>query len=120
MLSYLKKRILSFKYAIQGIFTFFRETPNAQVQLLAMVLITILGQYLGLNRMEWCLIVICMAIVIVTEAFNSALEYLVDLASPEYHPLAKNAKDVAAAAVLLGVMLSAVVWGMIFLPKIIP
>lgn len=118
MLTYLKKRIQSFKYAINGIFTFFRHTPHAQIHLLAIGIITILGQLLDLSRMEWCLIVLCMGLVIVAEALNSAIEYAVDLASPEKHPLAAKAKDVAAAAVLLGVIFCGVVWGMIFIPKI--
>lgn len=118
MLIYLKKRIQSFGYAIKGIFTFFRETPNAQIHLLAIVVITILGQMLDLSRTEWCIIVACMGLVIVAEAINSAIEYMVDLASPEQHPLAAKAKDVAAAAVLLGVIFCGVVWGMIFMPRI--
>jgi diacylglycerol kinase len=118
MLTYLKKRIQSFGYAFKGVFIFFRETPHAKIHLLAIVVITILGQYLSLSRMEWCIIVACMALVMVAEAINSAIEYVVDLASPDQHPLAAKAKDVAAGAVLLGVIFCGVVWGMIFIPKI--
>lgn len=118
MRRYLMARIRSFGYAFRGIGLFFRDTPHAQIHLLAVVLITGLGLGLGLSPTEWCLIIVCMGIVMVTEALNSALEYLTDLASPDFHPLAGKAKDVAAGAVLLGVIFTGIVWGIIFLPKI--
>ncbi|RMG59319.1 MAG: diacylglycerol kinase family protein [Bacteroidetes bacterium] len=118
MRNYFIARIRSFGYAFRGIGIFFRDTPHAQIHLLAIVLISALGGWLGLSATEWCLILICMGLVIVAEALNSALEYLTDLASPEVHPLAGKAKDVAAGAVLLGVIFAAGVWGIIFLPKL--
>lgn len=118
MLDFIIKRIRSFRYAIQGIFDLFLSQGNAQVHLLAVVVIVGLGLYLGLSAVEWCLILICMALVLSLEAMNTAVEYIVDLVSPELHPLAGKAKDVAAAAVLLAVMVCGVVWGIIFLPKI--
>lgn len=118
MLAFILKRIRSFRYAIQGIFDLFLSQGNAQVHLLAVVVIVGLGLYLGLSAVEWCLILICMALVLSLEAMNTAVEYIVDLISPELHPLAGKAKDVAAAAVLLAVMVCGVVWGIIFLPKI--
>lgn len=118
MLDFILKRIRSFRYAIQGIFDLFLSQGNAQVHLLAVVVIVGLGLYLGLSAVEWGLILICMALVLSLEAMNTAVEYIVDLVSPELHPLAGKAKDVAAAAVLLAVMVCGVVWGIIFLPKI--
>ncbi len=116
-MSYIKSRIRSFGYAINGIFFLFRTQANAQIHLLAVVLITALGLWLGLSGTEWCLITLCMGLVIALEAVNTAIEQVVDLASPEHHPLAGKAKDVAAGAVLLSVIFCAVVWGIIFLPK---
>ncbi len=118
MSSFLRSRVRSFGYAFRGIATLFREQVNARIHLLAVILITGLGLWLGLSASEWCDIVICMALVIMAEAINTALEYLVDLASPEYHVLAGKAKDVAAAAVLLSVIFCAVVWALIFVPKL--
>lgn len=118
MLDFILKRIRSFRYAIQGIFDLFLSQGNAQVHLLAVVVIVGLGLYLGLSAVEWGLILVCMALVLSLEAMNTAVEYIVDLVSPELHPLAGKAKDVAAAAVLLAVMVCGVVWGIIFLPKI--
>ncbi|GAB4412031.1 MAG: diacylglycerol kinase family protein [Bacteroidia bacterium] len=118
MLPYLQARLRSFRYAFRGIWFFVRDTPHARVHLLAIVVLAALGLYLGLDATEWCLIVICMALVVVTEAVNSALENLTDLASPGFHPLAGKAKDIAAGAVLLTVIFGGIVWGIIFLPKL--
>ncbi|MEO0898506.1 MAG: diacylglycerol kinase family protein [Bacteroidota bacterium] len=119
IVTYITKRIKSFGYAFKGIATLFKTQANAKLHLLAVVLITLLGLYLQLNISEWCHIIICMAMVIMAEAINTAIEFMIDLVSPDYHPLAGKAKDVAAAAVLLSVIFCAVVWGLIFIPKII-
>lgn len=116
--SYLKKRIESFGYAFKGIATLFKTEAHAQVHLVALVVISLMGFWLGLSATEWCLILICMALVLCAEAINTALEALTDLVSPDHHPLAGKAKDVAAGAVLLSVIFCGVVWGIIFLPKL--
>lgn len=118
MLHFISKRLKSFVYAFKGIADLFMTQGNAQVHLLATFVIAMLGKYLGLNATEWCLILICMALVISLEAMNTAIEYIVDKVSPEFHPLAGKAKDVAAGAVLIAVILGGIVWGIIFLPKI--
>jgi diacylglycerol kinase len=117
--AYLRARIASFGYAIKGIGILFQTQANAQIHALAVIVITALGLYLGLEFWEWCVIILCMTIVLLAEALNTALEYLVDLTSPDYHPLAGKAKDVAAGAVLLSVILCGVAWSIIFLPKIV-
>ncbi|MEZ4830171.1 MAG: diacylglycerol kinase family protein [Bacteroidia bacterium] len=116
--TYLMSRIRSFGYAFKGIATLFRTQANAQIHLLAVVVISLLGWYLGINAIEWCIILICMALVLVTEGVNTAIEFLTDLVSPEPHPLAGKAKDVAAGAVLISVIFCGIVWGIIFLPRI--
>ena len=78
-----------------------------------------MGYFLQLSATEWCLIMICMALVLTAEALNTAIEYLTDLASPEFHPLAGKAKDVAAGSVLIAVIICGGVWGIIFLPKLL-
>lgn len=116
--TFIKGRLKSFGYAFKGIAILFQSQTNAKIHALAVVLITALGFYLCLNPTEWCLIVLCMALVLMAEAVNTAIEFIVDLVSPEYHPLAGKAKDVAAGAVLLSVIICGVVWGIICLPKI--
>lgn len=118
MWKYLQARIRSFGYAFKGIATFFASQAHAKVHLLAIVLISLLGWALDLQASEWTQIILCMALVVVTEAINTALEFLVDLVSPDYHPLAGKVKDVAAGAVLLASIFSAIVWSIIFIPKI--
>lgn len=119
MRRYLYQRLRSFLYAFRGISVFFRTQANAQIHLLAVVVITALGLWLSLNTTEWCLIVLCMALVLLAEGLNTALEFLTDLASPEIHPLAAKVKDVAAGSVLLSVLLCGIVWSLIFIPKLI-
>jgi len=116
--SYLQKRIKSFGYAFKGIATLFKSEANAQIHVLALVVISLMGFWLGLSALEWCAILICMALVLCAEAMNTALEALTDLVSPDPHPLAGKAKDVAAGAVLLSVIFCGIVWGIIFLPKL--
>ena len=118
-MQYLRKRAQSFVYAFKGIKELFISQPNAQIHLVAIVVIGVLGSYVGLNNMEWCLVIVCMALVLVAEGLNTAVEFLTDLASPDFHPLAGKAKDVAAGSVLIAVILGGIVWGIIFLPKLL-
>jgi len=82
----------------------FRTQPNARIELVALVLVGALGWRLGISRVEWAVIGLISAVILALEAVNTALEALVDLASPQYHPLAKHAKDAAAGALLLAVL----------------
>lgn len=84
-----------------------------------MVVVLAAGLWLRLSRMEWALVTLCIALVLALEAVNTALEYLTDLVSPHYHPLAGKAKDVAAGAVLLGALGAVVTGLLIFGPKIV-
>ncbi len=86
---------------------------------MATVLVIALGLYFEITPTEWCIIVFAIAIVLAAEAFNTAIEDLTDLVSPEPHPLAGHAKDLAAGAVLLTAIGAAIVGLLIFLPKIL-
>ena len=114
-----RKRIASFRYAVLGLSDLFRTQPNARIHLLATALVVALGLYFHISRMEWVALSICISLVLVSEALNTALEYLTDLVSPEYHPLAGKVKDVAAAAVLLAALGAVVVGLLIFIPRFI-
>ena len=115
----LKKRIESFKFAFQGIGHFVKSEPNVIIHLIAAIFAVILGLFFGINNTEWCLVIFAIGIVLSAEAFNTALEYLTDLVSPDYNELAGKTKDVAAAAVLLTAIAAALVGVIIFLPKIL-
>lgn len=114
----LKKRINSLQYAFNGLIDLLKSQPNARVHLISALLVVSAGFYFQIKTPEWIALVICIALVFSLEAVNTALEYLTDLVSPEYHPLAGKAKDVAAAAVLLGAMGAVIVGLLVFGPYI--
>lgn len=118
MLQYLQKRLFSFKWAIKGLIDLFSNHPNAKIHLLATSIVIPTAIYYQLSSIEWCLIILCIVLVLAMEAFNSALEYLADKLSPEHDVLIGKAKDIAAAAVLLCAIGAAAVGAVIFLPKI--
>ncbi len=114
----MNKRLLAFTHAIAGIKTFFSETFHARIHLIASILVVLLSFWLNLQPLEWISVIICITLVFVAEAINSAIEYSVDLSTPNQHPLAKKAKDVSAAAVLLAAIFSVIIALIIFYPKI--
>ena len=115
----LRHRINSFKFAFKGIADLFSTQINAKIHLVLGSLAILLGIYLNLNFTEWAILSITIAVVLAAEAFNTALEYLTDLVSPNYHQLAGKTKDVAAAGVLLTAFGAIFVAIFLFLPKII-
>ncbi len=114
----LKKRLNRFRYAFTGIGRLFRSQPNAKIHLAAAVGVLAAGWYFQITATEWCLVVFAVAMVLAAEAFNTAIEELTDLASPDFHPLAGKAKDSAAGAVMLTATGAAIVGAIIFLPKV--
>ncbi|MGH1338821.1 MAG: diacylglycerol kinase family protein [Aureispira sp.] len=118
LFSFLKARIHSFKWAFLGSKDLFLNHPNAQVHALATFLVVPLGFYLQLPRLEWAMIIWCIAFVLSMEALNSAVEYLADKVSPEHDPLIGKAKDIAAAAVLLASIGAALVGFILLGPRL--
>ncbi|MBO5250985.1 MAG: diacylglycerol kinase family protein [Bacteroidaceae bacterium] len=112
----LQKRIKSFGYAFKGIGSLLQKEHNAWIHCSAIVLVTIAGFYFGITPTEWCIVVLCFGIVLAAEGFNTAIERLVDLFSPDYHPIAGDVKDVAAGAVLICALAAAIVGFIVFLP----
>ena len=108
-------RAASFGHALRGLRVFVSQ-PNARIHCAAAVVVVVLGAWLDVSAMEWVALVLAIALVIGAEALNTALEYVVDLSSPEWHPLARDAKDVAAAAVLVCSIGAAVVGLLVFVP----
>lgn len=116
MRSYLKQRWQSFGYAFQGIATLFRTQAHAWIHLLATLLVIALAYFFGVKPWEWVVLVLCITLVLAAEALNTAIEFLTDLVSPDYHPLAAKAKDTAAAAVLICALGAVIVGIFIFAP----
>jgi diacylglycerol kinase len=106
----------SFRFAWKGICVLLATERNARIHLLISALVITLGICCSLPSTLWALLFLAMALVWMAEALNTALEFLTDLVSPEYHPLAGKAKDVAAGAVLLTACFAAAVGICVFLP----
>ena len=106
----------SLMHALRGLKVVFKE-PNAQIQLVLAVAAIALGVYFQISNTEWIAVCFAIAAVIGAEAMNTAVEKTVDLASPEWHETAGQAKDAAAAAVLITSIGAAAVGALIFLPK---
>jgi len=115
----LKKRLISFKYAINGIKILFREEPNAKIHLFASVCVLVAGYIFRISKDEWIAVILCIVLVIALESINSAIENMADFVSTEKHEMIKKVKDLAAGAVLIGAIASAIVGMIVFLPKII-
>lgn len=111
--------ISSFGYAIEGIKKAFKTERNLKIHTLAMVLVVIFGFVFKLAVWEWVTCIILFALVIGAELLNTSIEEVVNLLSPEIRVHAKYAKDIAAGAVLVFALASAIVGVIIFLPKII-
>lgn len=111
-----RKLLKSFTYAAAGIRVCLRE-QNFKVHIVAASVAILLGFVTGITRIEWMILCVVIACVVVAEMFNTAIEKVVDLASPEIHPLAKAAKDIAAGAVLVIAAVSVIIGILIFIPK---
>lgn len=114
-----KMLVNSFKYAFEGIFTALKTEQNMKIHIIMMVLVIIFGIMLKINRIEWIMCIILFGFVISLELVNTAIENTVDLITQEKNPKAKIAKDVAAGAVLIAAITSAIIGLIIFVPKII-
>lgn len=89
----------SFLFAIQGFRTALRTERNIKVMLGGGVFALFMGIILRFQPLEWAIVILCCGVVVAAELLNTAIETVVDLVSPEYHPLAGRAKDIAAGAV---------------------
>ena len=119
------RRVLSFRYAFEGWLYVLRTQRNAWIHAAATIAVVILAFWLDVSRIEWAILILAITVVWMAEFANTALEAVVDLVSPEMHPLAKSAKDVAAGAVLVSACGAAVagllilgpsLWGRLFGP----
>jgi diacylglycerol kinase (ATP) len=117
--TYFGKRIRSFGFAFNGIFILLKNEPNARIHIIAAILVIFAGVFFRISNPEWMAVAICIGCVLGAEAFNSAIEDLVDLVSPDRSPKAGRIKDLAAGAVLV-VSISAFAVGVIvFLPYVL-
>ena len=111
-----KKQLHSFGYAWKGIRCCIGKEQNLSFHLIAAVLVVITGVTLGITQTEWTAVILCISLVVTAELFNTAIEKLVDLVSPEQHPVAGKVKDIAAGAVLMCAVAATLIGLIIFIP----
>lgn len=113
-----KYQVMSFKYAFWGLGHFYKTEAKAIIHTSAAIIAVVFGILFHISSIEWLLIVFSIGLVIFAEVFNTAIERITDLVSPDHHPLAGQAKDLAAGAVMVVSIISVIVGALIFLPKI--
>jgi len=114
MIEFIKSRITSFGHAFHGWAYVIRNEKNAWIHAIATICVVIVATWLNIPLRDWAVLVLVVAMVWASEFLNTAIEAVVDLASPMHHPLAKVGKDVGAAAVLIAAC-AAVVVGLLIL-----
>lgn len=109
----------SFQFAFDG-FRFALQTQrNLRIQLVVAIIVITLSTFLSMNNIEWAILFLLIALVIVAEILNTAIEKTIDLIVAEYNPLAKTVKDLSAAAVLFIALTAIGVGLLIYLPKLL-
>ena len=106
---FIRGRRNSFQYAFAGIKYVLKTQKNAWLHLAATVIVVAVSLWLRIDRIKWMAILLVIGLVWMAEFMNTALEIIVDLASPEKHPLAKVGKDVGAASVLIAASLAVII-----------
>jgi len=109
----------TFYYAAAGILTAIRNERNLKFHVVSSIVVLVLSCIFSVTKLEWLIILFAIGGMIALELMNTAIERVVDLVTTEFHPLAKQAKDIAAGAVLVYAILSVIAGIIIFLPYIL-
>ncbi len=112
----IKKQLYGFGYAWKGIRCCIGKEQNLSFHLIAAIIVVIAGFILSITKIEWTIVILCIGVVIAAELFNTAIERLVDLVSPQQHPIAGKVKDIAAGAVLVCAVTAGIIGLIIFVP----
>ncbi len=115
-----RQRLRSFRHAFHGAATLIRTQPNARLHALATALAIVAGVTLKIQKIEWALVSLAIALVWMAEALNTAIEFLADEITEERRARIKQAKDVAAFGVLIGALVAAAIGLIVFLPHCLP
>jgi len=113
-----KRLLKSFSYALRGLLKTIKEEQNLKIQFIISFIVIILSIFFKVSLIEWCILIISMLIVIITEIINSALERVADIIKPRIHDYVKEIKDIMAAAVMLSAISSIIIGILIFFPYI--
>ena len=114
-----KSQLWSFGYAFKGLKWMMTTQNNAWIHLMAAFVVILLSFYFHISRIEWLFIIFSIGLVFMAEMFNTVIEILTDMVSPEINEKAGKIKDIAAGAVLITAFTSIIVGGVIFVPKIL-
>ncbi|WAA11493.1 diacylglycerol kinase family protein [Fervidibacillus halotolerans] len=115
----MKKLIHSFRFAINGFYLAFKREQNLKIHILATFIVVFFGFYFRISSIEWTILILTIGGMISAELMNTAIERTVDLVEEKFHPVAKQAKDIAASACLVYAIASVLIGCIIFLPKIV-
>ena len=118
MSGFVRSRLHAFRHAFRGLWYVIKTQRNAWIHAVITILVVALSLWLGLSTLEWVGLILTIAFVWMAEIINTALEAVVDLASPQQHPLARVGKDVGAAAVLIASLTAALVGFLILGPAL--
>jgi len=113
-----QSRLASFHHALAGWLHVLRTQRNAWIHAMATIIVFVIAFWVGLDRLSWAILLVTVGLVWISEFLNTALEAIVDLASPEVHPLAQVGKDVGAAAVLISALVAILVGLLILGPPL--
>lgn len=112
-------RVRSFRHAIDGIIEIVKGQHNAWVHLVVTFCVIVVAIFFQVTTTEWCILILATILVWATEALNTAFEFLCDVASPDFHPLVKKSKDVAAGAVLISAVGAVIIGLIVILPYVV-
>jgi len=115
----LKSRSESFRFAFNGVASLLKTEHNARIHLVAATAAVVAGIILKIDPLEWCLLILVIGLVFLTELINTSIETIADAVDSDWNEKIKKAKDLSAAAVLIAAIISVITGGIIFLPKII-
>lgn len=114
-----KARANSFKYAFKGLKLFFITQHNSWIHLVAAFSVIATGLFFNITKTEWLFVIVAISLVIIAEMLNTAIEFLVDLVSPEFNEMAGKVKDLAAAAVLFSALMAVIIGVFVFGPYLL-
>jgi len=115
----IKRLLKSFKYSLKGLVKVFGEEQNFRIHTLAMVLVLVLAWYLKVTITEFIILILLIGLVLILEIVNSIVERLLDLIKPRIHNYVEDIKDMAAAIVFIGAVISVIIGLVIFLPYLV-
>lgn len=116
---FVKGRLRSFKYAFKGMWLLITTEDSIKVQFSIAIIVTILGFILHISATEWMIQCLAIGLVLVAEALNTAIEKIADFIHPDYHKKIGFIKDIAAGAPAFAALISLIIAGIIYIPKII-